>query len=91
MKEAIVKENLDVEIVDSAIPEPGPDQLVIQVVVSGSNPKDWYVCLCPLHVLFSGYNPHLFFASHPYPRFISLPQFGLNSASFLSSFYTDKI
>jgi NADPH2:quinone reductase len=45
MKEAIVKENLDVEIVDSAIPEPGPDQLVIQVVVSGSNPKDWYVHL----------------------------------------------
>jgi NADPH2:quinone reductase len=41
MKEAIVKENLDVEIVDSPIPEPGPDQLVIQVVVSGSNPKDW--------------------------------------------------
>ncbi len=28
-------------IVDSAIPEPSADQVLIQVVVSGSNPKDW--------------------------------------------------
>jgi hypothetical protein len=91
MKEAIVKENLEVEIVDSAIPEPGPDQLVIQVVVSGSNPKDWYVLLCILQIFFSAYNPHLFLPSHPYPRFIALPQFSPNSASFLSSFCADKI
>ena len=34
-----------VQIVDSPIPKPGPDQLVIKVVVSGSNPKDWKVPL----------------------------------------------
>ena len=43
MKEAIVSQGPKVTIVDSAIPEPGPEQLVIKVVVSGSNPKDWYV------------------------------------------------
>jgi len=41
MKEAIVNEDLSVKIVDSPIPQPEPDQLVIRVVVSGSNPKDW--------------------------------------------------
>lgn len=41
MKEAIVAKGPVVKIVDSQIPEPGPDQVVIQVVVSGSNPKDW--------------------------------------------------
>ena len=30
-----------VEIKDSPIPVPGPDQVVTKVVVSGSNPKDW--------------------------------------------------
>lgn len=34
-----------VTIVDSKIPEPGPEQVVIKVVVSGSNPKDWWVTL----------------------------------------------
>lgn len=29
------------QIVDSPIPEPGEDQVLIKVVVSGSNPKDW--------------------------------------------------
>ncbi|KAJ7824801.1 alcohol dehydrogenase-like protein [Mycena olivaceomarginata] len=41
MKEAIVFSADKVEIVDSPIPSPGPDQVVIKVVVSGSNPKDW--------------------------------------------------
>ncbi|KAK7186669.1 hypothetical protein DPSP01_001025 [Paraphaeosphaeria sporulosa] len=41
MKEAIVSKGPSVKIVDSPIPEPGPEQVVIQVVVSGSNPKDW--------------------------------------------------
>ncbi|PSN65148.1 GroES-like protein [Corynespora cassiicola Philippines] len=41
MKEAIVYKGPKVQIVDAEIPEPGPEQLVIQVVVSGSNPKDW--------------------------------------------------
>lgn len=57
MKEAIVKKDLTVEIVDSPIPQPGPDQVVIKVIASGSNPKDWCVTvtitypakqLCPL-------------------------------------------
>lgn len=41
MKEAIVSAGPKVEIIDSPIPKPEPDQVVIQVVVSGSNPKDW--------------------------------------------------
>ncbi|EHA52667.1 hypothetical protein MCOR27_007380 [Pyricularia oryzae] len=43
MKEAIVTRGPEVTIADSEIPSPGPDQLVIRVVVSGSNPKDWKV------------------------------------------------
>jgi NADPH2:quinone reductase len=42
MKEAIVGKGVKVTIKDSPIPEPQADQLVIKVVVSGSNPKDWY-------------------------------------------------
>jgi NADPH:quinone reductase-like Zn-dependent oxidoreductase len=43
MKEAIVAKGLKVTIQDVPIPEPQEDQVVIKVVVSGSNPKDWYV------------------------------------------------
>jgi NADPH:quinone reductase-like Zn-dependent oxidoreductase len=32
-----------VRIVDSPVPEPNADQVLIRVVVSGSNPKDWKV------------------------------------------------
>ena len=42
MKEAIVHKGPVVEIVDSPIPEPGPDDVVTKVVISGTNPKDWY-------------------------------------------------
>ncbi|KAI1491182.1 GroES-like protein [Biscogniauxia mediterranea] len=41
MKEAIVAQGPKVQIIDSPIPKPTADQLVIKVVVSGSNPKDW--------------------------------------------------
>ncbi|KAI0517102.1 GroES-like protein [Xylaria bambusicola] len=41
MKEAIVSKGPKVEIIDSPIPKPGPDQVLIKVNVSGSNPKDW--------------------------------------------------
>lgn len=41
MKEAIVKKGPVVEIIDSPIPKPEPDQVVIKVIFSGSNPKDW--------------------------------------------------
>ena len=43
MKEAIVAKGPKVTIQDASIPEPKDDQVVIKVVVSGSNPKDWYV------------------------------------------------
>jgi NADPH:quinone reductase-like Zn-dependent oxidoreductase len=43
MKEAQVAKDLSVAIKDVEIPEPAADQVVIKVVVSGSNPKDWYV------------------------------------------------
>ncbi|QDS69940.1 hypothetical protein FKW77_001965 [Venturia effusa] len=43
MKEAFVTAGPTVEIRDVPIPEPGPDQVVTKVVVSGSNPKDWKV------------------------------------------------
>ncbi|KAL8372448.1 hypothetical protein RB595_001989 [Gaeumannomyces hyphopodioides] len=43
MKEAFVTKGPTVEIVDSPIPEPNDDQVLIKVVVSGSNPKDWKV------------------------------------------------
>jgi hypothetical protein len=42
MKEAIVQTDLSVQIVDSPIPTPNADQVLIKVVVSGCNPKDWY-------------------------------------------------
>ena len=43
MKEAQVAKDLTVTVRDVAIPEPQADQVVIRVVVSGCNPKDWYV------------------------------------------------
>lgn len=42
MKEAVVSSGPKVTIKDVDIPEPKADQIVIRVVVSGSNPKDWY-------------------------------------------------
>ena len=41
MKEAIVHVGPRVEVIDSPMPIPGPDQVVIKVMYSGSNPKDW--------------------------------------------------
>jgi NADPH2:quinone reductase len=43
MKEAQIAKGLAVTIKDVPIPEPEPEQVVIKVIVSGSNPKDWYV------------------------------------------------
>lgn len=41
MKEAFVNTEAKVEVRDSPIPKPAPGQILIQVVVSGTNPKDW--------------------------------------------------
>ncbi|KAK3646453.1 hypothetical protein LTR56_008551 [Elasticomyces elasticus] len=41
MKEAVVSKGPKVQIIDSEIPKPGPNQVVTKVVVSGCNPKDW--------------------------------------------------
>ncbi|RYP57158.1 hypothetical protein DL769_009659 [Monosporascus sp. CRB-8-3] len=45
MKEALVSAGPKVRIVDSPVPKPNADQVLIKVVVSGSNPKDWKVPL----------------------------------------------
>ena len=42
-KEALVYDDITVRIVDSPIPSPKPNEVLIKVAVSGSNPKDWYV------------------------------------------------
>ena len=41
MKEAIVAKGPKVTIHDVPIPKPGPNQVLIKVIYSGSNPKDW--------------------------------------------------
>ncbi|KAL3472711.1 GroES-like protein [Aspergillus californicus] len=43
MKEVINYAGPTATIAESPIPEPTPDQVLIKVVVSGSNPKDWKV------------------------------------------------
>ncbi|USP76239.1 hypothetical protein yc1106_03513 [Curvularia clavata] len=43
MKEAQVSKGPVVTIKDVEIPKPGPKQVLIKVVVSGSNPKDWKI------------------------------------------------
>ncbi|KAJ4252741.1 hypothetical protein NW762_010647 [Fusarium torreyae] len=43
MKSAIVKKDLSVNIVDIDVPKPGPDEVLIKVVVAGMNPKDWKI------------------------------------------------
>lgn len=43
MKEAFIHAGPKVEIKDSPIPEPQAGQVVIKVVFSGSNPKDWKI------------------------------------------------
>jgi NADPH2:quinone reductase len=41
-KQVIVKSSIEaVEIIETPIPTPTEKQVVIKVVVSGTNPKDW--------------------------------------------------
>jgi NADPH:quinone reductase-like Zn-dependent oxidoreductase len=41
MKEAIIDKTVSVIIRNAGIPNPQPGQVLIRVVVSGTNPKDW--------------------------------------------------
>ena len=41
MKEAVIDKSVSVHIRDVDIPTPQPGQVLIKVVVSGTNPKDW--------------------------------------------------
>ncbi|KAH6678682.1 chaperonin 10-like protein [Halenospora varia] len=41
MKEAVVSPDINVTIKDVSVPKPNADQVLIKVVYSGSNPKDW--------------------------------------------------
>lgn len=43
MKEALVSKDITVTIRDADIPTPKPGQVLIRVVVSGTNPKDWKI------------------------------------------------
>ena len=42
MKEAIIHQRLKVEITDtSSIPIPGPNEVIIKVIIAATNPIDW--------------------------------------------------
>lgn len=41
MKEAIVSPEVKVTIQDSPIPTPGPEEVLVKVIIAGTNPKDW--------------------------------------------------
>lgn len=41
MKEALIRQDLDVEIREIGTPNPGPGEVLIRIEVTGSNPKDW--------------------------------------------------
>lgn len=43
MKTALNLAGPTVKLVDIPVPEPNDDQVLIKVVVSGSNPKDWKI------------------------------------------------
>lgn len=43
MKSAVIHAGPKVVVEDVPIPKPGPKQVLIQIIYSGSNPKDWKV------------------------------------------------
>lgn len=42
MKEAIVKKDASVDVVDVPVPTPGPDHVLIKVVVAGEYPESMH-------------------------------------------------
>jgi len=41
-KQVIVQSSIEaIEIIDTPIPTPGDNEIVIKIKVSGTNPKDW--------------------------------------------------
>ncbi|KAH7083603.1 alcohol dehydrogenase-like protein [Paraphoma chrysanthemicola] len=54
MLEAIVQTSLEVAIVQSPVPTPGKGQVLIKVVCSGCNPKDWKLVVYEGEALNSG-------------------------------------
>src|SRR4051794_25133817 len=55
MKEAIVKKDTSVEIVDSSIPKPGPGEVLIKVVIAGKF-SPWSLSPCR-YLKLIGTNP----------------------------------
>lgn len=43
MKELIIHPGIRAELKESPVPKPNASQVVVKVVVSGTNPKDWKV------------------------------------------------
>jgi NADPH:quinone reductase-like Zn-dependent oxidoreductase len=54
MLEAIVQTSLEVNIVQTPVPEPGKGEVLIKVVCSGCNPKDWKLVVYEGDALNSG-------------------------------------
>ena len=64
-KQVIVQPSIEaVEIIDTPIPAPQENEVVVKVVVSGTNPKDWkypHWCVFPFSFLVFGrpFHKHL--------------------------------
>ena len=41
MKEAVILAGPKVKIVQSSVPQPGPDEVLIKVAIAAASPKDW--------------------------------------------------
>lgn len=54
MQEGIVQTSLEVDIIHSPVPTPGKGEILIRVVCSGVNPKDWKLVVYEGEALNSG-------------------------------------
>lgn len=55
MKQAIISPNLSVTVVETPIPSPEPDEVIIKVVTIGINPIDWKGADPEVQVKLHGY------------------------------------